>query len=472
MRRSILGGLADNPALPADLISELIRFRRVPRVANRPDLTPALVEEIIATDDSTRILALARHGRLPGPDRLRLAAHGNPWLRRAAIRNWAAPREVFARLAADPDVDVRADVARNEHAPDDVRAGLLADPEPHVRAELGGYWPAAPVAVRRALLTDPVDTVRRAACAAPPPEDLLPALLADRVTRQFVVRYALLDHDLAVELATDEDDEVRLAVADHPALPPAALDLLATDRRSWIQVRIFARPDTPEPTRAAIHAAVMADPDLLERYPRNRYVDPEVEERDTDLFMAQLELRGLRLTWVTANPLPYADSPYPSFRASAAAGAGLPEDAVRRLLDDPDHRVRLTMLRNAPDPVDPATAERFEREYQPDKLFGGWRPADTVTFPPETLRRFATDPDATMRRLASRDPDLPPELAARLAVDPDASVRRAIAEHPKLPIHALLGLLADDQTAFAAARSPILPVDRMRQLIEEARAGA
>ncbi|MEU4793611.1 hypothetical protein AB0F95_28285 [Micromonospora tulbaghiae] len=46
-----------------------------------------------------------------------------------------------------------------------------------------------------------------------------------------------------------------------------------------------------------------------------------------------------------------------------------------------------------------------------------WRPADVFTFPPQTLRRFATDPDST--------------------------VRHAVAGHPNLPVHVRRVLLAD-----------------------------
>ncbi|MFF4368059.1 hypothetical protein [Streptomyces sp. NPDC001594] len=81
------------------------------------------------------------------------------------------------------------------------------------------------------------------------------------------------------------------------------------------------------------------------------------------------------------------------------------------------------------------------------------RPArDLVTFPPETLRRFATDPDAWIRVLALRDPELPAELLERLAVDPEESVRCAAAGHPRVPVGALGRLLGDP--AREASRWP------------------
>ncbi|WP_225854961.1 hypothetical protein [Micromonospora noduli] len=182
--------------------------------------------------------------------------------------------------------------------------------------------------------------------------------------------------------------------------------------------------------------------------------------------MAVGELRYLRLDWVTADPLPYVSSPYICFRRSAARSRALPADAVIRLLNDDDSGVRTTMATHAQHLVDLTTAERIDREFQPDKKTN-WRPAGEFTFPPQTLRRLATDPDPRMRCLAPRDLDLPVELAERLATDPDSEVRHAIAGHPNLPIHVRRALLADpsEWIAHATAAAPTLPVAEMDRLL-------
>ncbi|MEV4847892.1 GNAT family N-acetyltransferase [Micromonospora matsumotoense] len=116
--------------------------------------------------------------------------------------------------------------------------------------------------------------------------------------------------------------------------------------------------------------------------------------------------------------------------------------------------------------VDPVTAERIDRDFRPDKKTT-WRPADVLTFPPQTLRRLATDPNPRMRCLAPRDVDLPVELAERLATDPESRVRRAVAEHPNLPVHVRRALLADpdEWVAHATATAPTLSVTEMDQLL-------
>jgi hypothetical protein len=132
--------------------------------------------------------------------------------------------------------------------------------------------------------------------------------------------------------------------------------------------------------------------------------------------LAPTKLRILRLPWVTAHPLPHIDSPYVSFRASAARSKTLPADAVARLLDDEEEMVRLTMAHTAPHLVDLETAENIERSYRRrDKFTLWWDDAEVLTFPSETLRRFATDPEPRLRSFAPRDPNLPSDLTLNQA---------------------------------------------------------
>lgn len=169
---------------------------------------------------------------------------------------------------------------------------------------------------------------------------------------------------------------------------------------------------------------------------------------------------------MTADPLPYADSPYACFRASAALSGRLPAPVVTRLLNDEESGVRTTMALHARERVDAATAERIDRSYRPAKKTR-WRPADDFPLPADVLRRLATDRDPRMRQLAPRDLDLPVALVRRLAGDPDQMVRRAVATHPRLPTHDLTQLLADssESVATAAAGNPDLPLRHMHHIL-------
>jgi hypothetical protein len=472
----VMDGLAMNSALPAAMVRRLFGWRRGRgKVAGRPDLTEDMIAEIIAIDDYWLLHSLALNDWLPDPFRIRLAAHRDKAVRSALVIHAAtAPREMLEQLIEDPDPQVREYLAQGHHTPPDLRARLAADSDPVIRAALAKYWTQAPEAVRRILLTDPEPMVRAAACSTyfayrphpVPPSDLLPGLLADPVTRPGAVIHAVLDADTVRWLAEDPDSEVRAQLAQHPDLPLSVREVLAVDPALSVRVQVFARPDTPEHVRTQIHASVhefsrsMADP--------GPDADDETVLRWYQDVAAPMELRSLRLDWVMADPLPHVDSPYVSFRVSAALSKALPASAAARLLGDEDEMVRLTMARTAPHLVDPATAENIERRYRGrDKFTFWWDMQEVLTFPSDVLRRFATDLEPRLRSFAPRDPNLPAELAEKLASDPEDRVRRAVASHRNLPLPALLRLLADSSegVAEAAGASPFLPVERMEWLL-------
>ncbi|MFE2523378.1 hypothetical protein ACFXEL_04010 [Streptomyces sp. NPDC059382] len=472
----VVDGLAGNPALPSELVRRLLGHRKgLGRVAKRPDLSDDVIAEIIATDDLWLTHSLALNRSLPQAFRMTLVEHPDPAIRTAvAIAAVGAPRELFERLLGDADPQVREHLAESDHAPADLRARLVTDPDPKVRATLAQWWTTAPEPVRRLLLTDPDDSVRAGACATyfrriphpVPPTDLVPALLADPVTRAGAVRHCTLDTATARRLADDPADEVREELAEHPDLPQALRDKLAQDPNLRVALRVFARQDTPEPTRAAVHARVLSCVPPLDWLTNHQDLDDDTVERGLTGVLARVELRTLRLPWVTADPLPYVDSPYVCFRASAAMSDHLPPPIIAQLLDDEECSVRTTMALHARDHVDSDTAERIERTYRPDKKVR-WRPADDFPLPVDVLRRLATDPDPRMRQLALRDPDLPVESARSLAEDPDHTVRRAVAAHPRLPAEDLTRLLADpsESVAATAAANPNLPTADMHQLL-------
>lgn len=227
-----------------------------------------------------------------------------------------------------------------------------------------------------------------------------------------------------------------------------------------VRVKVFLRKDTGESLREVIHAGLLAGSEKTK-------VNPfDADEEDILCSVAMLELHIRIALWVLEDPLPYVDSPYAVFRRSAATtGDALPRPAIARLFEDPDSEVRKTMAA-AVSVLDPDTAERLERVHEENRKWPG-SPADNAVFPPETMRRFTTDPDPRMRALALRDPELPAELVERLAQDDEARVRREAAAHPNLPAPAGLLLLgdADLRTALAVAGSPHLPREAMEAIL-------
>ncbi|MFD7033531.1 hypothetical protein ACFWAR_36450 [Streptomyces sp. NPDC059917] len=136
----VVEGLAQNPALPSDLVRRLLAHRTGPGgVAGRRDLSDDVIAEIIAAGDHSLTHALALNRSLPHAFRTVLAEHPDPAVRRAvAIAADDAPRELFELLLDDADPQVRAYLAQSDHLPADLRVRLAADPERTVRATLAG----------------------------------------------------------------------------------------------------------------------------------------------------------------------------------------------------------------------------------------------------------------------------------------------------------------------------------------------
>ncbi|WP_331738261.1 hypothetical protein [Embleya sp. NBC_00896] len=264
-----LSALAAQKDLAADLVWRLLRHPEARRMVAllRWDLTEAMIEEIIALG-SVRSLSLNRS--VPADIRARLAEHPESIVRCGIATSVADdPPGLLARLADDPDPSVRMFLAENDHLPPELLARLAVDPEPRVRRQIVHHWRDAPEWVRRALMTDPDPHVRRdGVLKYVPPADLLPALLADPVTRAAAVEYVAP----SPELAADPDSAVRVAVADHPDLSAGLRDQLAEDPDMFVRNAIAARPDTPPALRERIVATLQTDNPVAEwalRYRRH-----------------------------------------------------------------------------------------------------------------------------------------------------------------------------------------------------------
>ncbi|MFF5484321.1 hypothetical protein [Streptomyces virginiae] len=382
------------------------------------------------------LAALVRNARLPVPLLRRLVHHG-------------AARDEAARWRSDLTQQLAEEIDALGHG----RAthALACNPD-------------LPVGMKRRLVRDDDASVRSALAGrdAPLPRDLVEAFVTDRSARvrQAAAANRRSPSHLRARLATDPDPDVRGALAEHPDLPVDLVALLGLDEDPMVRVKVFLRRDTAESLREVIHAGLPAGSEKTR-------MDPfDADEEDVFCAIAMLGLRIRIVVWVWEDPLPYVDSPYPAFRRSAAAaGDALPRTAIARLFEDPDSEVRKTMAA-AVSVLDPDTAERLERAHEENRKWPG-SPADNAVFPPETMRRFATDPDPRMRALALRDPELPAEFVERLAQDDEARVRREAAAHPNLPAPAQLILLgdADLRTAEAAAGSPHLPGEAMEAIL-------
>ncbi|MGW6394727.1 PE-PGRS family protein [Streptomyces sp. NPDC055103] len=285
----------------------------------------------------------------------RLAAHEDPYIRRALATNPYAGPEVLALLAADEDEDVRRTLAAHPRLPADVLAALTADGSESVRREASVH-PELSETRRAECLTgldldgmrhdvpwvrdlhgDP-EAMRRIAASCHP------------LLRCTVARARRLPPDVVDRLARDEDKVVRLFLAESCDDAPA--DML-------LEVWLWWNGSFSSPGRPRTHP----------NFPRT----------------------GL---------LPYATDPHPRLRQLALDDPGSTPGLVERFSRDEDSEVR---LRAATDPrLSAASAVRLlDDGSAPVRHAAARHPA----LPARSLVRALRDGD--LRRHAAMNPALP-----------------------------------------------------------------
>ncbi|MFF5265491.1 hypothetical protein ACFY4C_42000 [Actinomadura viridis] len=341
--------------------------------------------------------------------------------------------EAYELLAADPERVVREEVALQRYTPVHVRDLLAADPDPAVRLCLIDGWSQLSKAARAALLSDADPKVRQAAMQRQAPAAVIES---ETELSPWPSKRVILARPLAERLARDGEAGTRARVATEPSLPADLVAELAIDPDPEVRLAVSRRADLSEEQRAAID-----------------YTD------DPNRLFRPLE-------WVTdacddaAIMRRCATSAHPALRRSAAHCPHLPADLVQTLANDDDFLVRLFLAENHPDPPGELLL-RMVLEFE------GYSQAKMLrhpNFPRSGLRRYATSPDPRERTLATMDPHIPSQLIETLSHDPDLTVRRSAAADARLPTRRLLKMLADNETAEAAARNPALPVKTMEEI--------
>ncbi|MFE6766337.1 hypothetical protein [Streptomyces sp. NPDC057689] len=251
--------VAGNTSTPAEYVAVLAGHAdpkvRI-RVAERPDLAPALRRALAVDPDPGVRLALSVHPALteaeraaidyevpehedcghcsvpdadPDPERLRRDARsGHPCLRRRAARDPGLPADLVAELADDPDLGVRVLLSQNHP---DAPATLLLRSFMEYTGSHRWHLTRRPGFPRTGLARfadDEDPAVRRLALLDP----RLGPETADRLTR-------------------DPDPLVRADAARHPRLPVARLTALLDDAE--LAPRAAANPSLP---LAAMNALV------------------------------------------------------------------------------------------------------------------------------------------------------------------------------------------------------------------------
>ncbi|WP_328675132.1 hypothetical protein [Streptomyces sp. NBC_00343] len=262
-----------------------------------------------------------------------------------------------------------------------------------------------------------------------------------------------LTPDRFTELMRTEDEEIRELVSGNPHL---SADMVA---------RLL---DVDDPNvRVAIAQSRHVDVDT-----RNRLYTLVEAEREAGSAKACIALNWsfTEPSWLREEPLDerltYLNCRQPVFRRVLATCRDLPEEAWRRLDNDPDIEVRRTAARRPDTP--PEVLERLVRAHGDECHI---RPplVEHPDFPRDTLRTFAAEPDPRVRYVALRDTELPVTVLHQLAAAPEPFLRRGVARHPQAT-DALLHQLLSDPTpdvADAAAANPVLRRTRMYGILSE-----
>ncbi|MET7757458.1 PE-PGRS family protein [Streptomyces sp. NPDC005389] len=476
-------GLAHNPATSEDLRAGLLGLTH--HLLWR-DLPASVVESAMVHPEwPVRALLAEVQPNITAEQWERLILGEQDARRRWVLTLYAADRRVqltdtaYARLAADPSAKTRHEAARLTGLPAHLLAVLARDVDPSVRASAcrATAWSELDDPVRSALLDDPDGTVRVAARLRHHQEHPLPrsAYDSEGLDTSEAVRTCRLERELAEHLAHHGDPGRRRDLAGNPWLDGDLVAVLAQDPDEGVRFTVSTRPDLTEEQRASIAYDF----------------EPGTYSGALDWVRALHDDPGaMRRLGASSQPL---------VRRSVARAERLPPDVVESLARDEDRVVQLFLAESCDD----APAEMLLRVWQwwNGSLSAPGRPRSHPNFPRRDLLRHADDPNPRMRQLALDDPEstaelverfsrdgneevrlraatdarLTPASAMRLLDDPYEQVQRAAARHPRLPARALLPLLRNKDTAYAAAQNPGLPepvIARMIELMQQIRTEA
>lgn len=268
--------------------------------------TPSnVLENVYMATTSTDVLcALARHPHFNAKYLKQLGTHEDITVRIAVASSRCITPQTALSLCEDTAADVRAALARNSMVPPRVQVLLSEDPVPFVRAALLSQSQLDPE-ICAALAEDTDPTVQAAALLAPKtPEEtllfwadsdehfpqsvlLLRKKLPDKVLESLcfsshpdvkheAISRKPLTADEMLGFANDENESVRLKIAQQPNLPDYVQEKLAQDSCKEVRLHLANCPClSPE---AAQLLVASKDTDIIEKVAANPNAPAEVLE--------------------------------------------------------------------------------------------------------------------------------------------------------------------------------------------------
>ncbi|MFI9101645.1 hypothetical protein ACIGXA_14090 [Streptomyces fildesensis] len=407
-----LCGLAENEALPQDLLARFIDRadeELLGELARRTDLGPALRHALVERGGSSVRETLVWAGSLP----LEEVPRDDPKVALAALVSGLAPLSWAAGLASCADRDIRWEVAELEQDLGDTFSVLSNDPDHSVLQSLAGNA-TLPADLMEELARHPSTAVRSALARNDQvPARILAGLLADggsppptmcgscsNVGDPAGRRAQCGDHAPGIR-------EVQLSALQNPATPPDGMAAFVSLPEPWQRACIAGRAGIAD----EVYAALAEDAD-------------------------------------------------PRVRGTLAENPAVPQQLLRRLAEDPSSEVRRELGANPAIALDLLTSlaahQRFGRELLPR----------IAAASEGELRLLAASPVAQVRALAAVREDLPADLLAAFAADPDAGVAKRVAPHPSLTAGQVRTIAErhGPPVYSAVAASPHCPADLLHRM--------
>jgi hypothetical protein len=443
-----LSGLGRNSSASQDVLVRLAAHEagRHGISRRRGRLEDALVDALLTHGDCNTAVSL-HGGRISPEMRRRIAKHPDP-----AVRNAFTD---FVRHMVDRKVQIGIDDL--EEAYGQPRMMLAGAPSPSLRAAVARAWYDRPLAVQVELLSDSDPQVRTAATEhrqpGIPPE-WTERCLADPAVRVNVARYVPLTSEQFGQLMRSEEEKVHQAVAGNPHLSAEMVARLLDIDDPLVRVAAAQSRHVDAETRDRLYALVEA-------------------ERADGSIKAEVALSWnfAEPDWLREAPLDermtYLDCQYTTFRCVLASCHDLPEEAWRRLDNDPELAVRRAAARRPDTP--PEVLEGLVRAHG-DVLHIRPLLVDHPNFPRDVLRTFVDEPSPDVRYLALQDPELPVRDLQRLAAAAESFLRRGVARHPNITEALLEHLLGDPDPHVAddAAANPALRPTQIDRILTTA----
>jgi hypothetical protein len=398
----------------------------------------------------------------------------------------------LARLAASGDPVVRRRVASRPGLPIDVLNALSINPDSAVFHAIAATQPVGTVMewLERAQTEQPdsdnlASRIDQAARTLSERDDLDSAAMtrmADSPLMPPGLRLAErpdLPAEVAALLAEHRDARVREALAEQPDIRDSDVVALISDHVPAVghaaSLAHFDRQDTPALARAIASAALgtrvaVALDSRIESTPflTTLVSDPESVVRLALARRPNLAEVAQRIDPTLVTRL--AKDPDTDVRCAMACRRDLDRETVAGLAADEDTAVPLALIAATPaeeqwDPVVVAVLAESTDPAVRESL------AQSPKIPRTTVRLLATDAESSVRRAIAGRANTPEDILAAFASDEDPDVRTALAGNDGTPPHTLAALAtdADDGVRIAAIGHRRTPADAIERASANAR---